>query len=39
VRKENGKDVVFPFRYSEVKAGANLSQNILLKPGDVVVVP
>jgi len=39
MRKENGKDVVFPFHYSEVKKGVNLEQNILLKGGDVVVVP
>ena len=39
VRKDNGKDIVFPFRYSDVKKGINLGQNILLKGGDVVVVP
>lgn len=39
MRKENGKEVVFPFRYSDIKKGVNLEQNILLKPGDVVVVP
>jgi polysaccharide export outer membrane protein len=39
LRKENGKDIVFPFRYSQVKAGNNLDQNIVLKGGDVVVVP
>ena len=39
LRKENGKDIVFPFRYSQVKAGNNLEQNIVLKGGDVVVVP
>jgi polysaccharide biosynthesis/export protein len=39
LRKENGKDLVFPFRYSQVKAGNNLDQNIVLKGGDVVVVP
>jgi polysaccharide biosynthesis/export protein len=39
VRKENGKDLVFPFRYSQVKAGDKLDQNITLKGGDVVVVP
>ena len=39
LRKENGKDIVFPFRYSEVKAGNNLEQNIVLKGGDVVIVP
>jgi len=39
LRKEGGKDIVFPFRYSEVKNGENLEQNIQLKGGDVVVVP
>jgi polysaccharide export outer membrane protein len=39
VRKEGGKDVVFLFRYSEIRKGNNLSQNITLKGGDVVVVP
>ncbi len=39
LRKESGKDLVFPFRYSQVKAGQNLDQNITLKGGDVVVVP
>ncbi len=39
LRKESGKDLVFPFRYSQVKAGENLDQNITLKGGDVVVVP
>ena len=39
LRKESGKDVVFPFRYSQVKAGRDLDQNIVLKGGDVVVVP
>ena len=39
LRKENGKDLVFRFRYSDVKAGENLDQNIMLKGGDVVVVP
>lgn len=39
LRKEGGKDVVFPFRYSDVKNGENLEQNVRLKGGDVVVVP
>ena len=39
LRKENGKDVVFPFRYSSVRKGEDLEQNIRLKGGDVVVVP
>lgn len=39
MRKEGGKDIVFPFRYSDVKNGEDLEQNIQLKGGDVVVVP
>src|SRR3954452_1471753 len=39
VRKQGGRDVVFPFNYSEVRKGNNLEQNITLKGGDVVVVP
>ena len=39
LRREGGKDLVFPFRYSDVKKGENLEQNILLKGGDVLVVP
>lgn len=39
LRKDSGKDVVFRFRYSDVKSGENLEQNIRLKGGDVVVVP
>ena len=39
MRKEGGRDLVFPFRYSDVKNGENMEQNIQLKGGDVVVVP
>lgn len=39
LRKENGKDLVFPFDYAAVKRGRHLEQNIPLKGGDVVVVP
>lgn len=39
LRKLDGKDTVFPFRYSQVKNGEDLEQNIQLKGGDVVVVP
>lgn len=39
MRKEGGKNLVFPFRYSDVKNGEALEQNIQLKGGDVVVVP
>jgi polysaccharide biosynthesis/export protein len=39
VRKQNGKETVIPFDYSQVKRGRALEQNIQLKSGDVVLVP
>jgi len=39
VRKDQGKDVVLPFRYAEVREGVNLEQNVTLRNGDVVIVP
>ncbi len=39
MRVENGKEVPIKFNYKEVVAGKNLKQNILLKPGDTVIVP
>jgi polysaccharide biosynthesis/export protein len=39
LRKQGGRDLVFPFNYSEIRRGNNLEQNITLKGGDVVVVP
>jgi polysaccharide export outer membrane protein len=36
---ENGQQISIPFNYDEVKRGRRLDQNILLKPGDTVVVP
>jgi polysaccharide biosynthesis/export protein len=39
LRKGDGWDMVFQFHYSEVRKGQNLDQNIILKGGDVVVVP
>lgn len=38
-RNNNGKLESFPFDYSAVKNGERLETNILLKSGDVVVVP
>jgi polysaccharide biosynthesis/export protein len=35
----NGKQVVVPFNYNDVAKGKNLAQNVVLKPGDTVVVP
>ena len=39
LRKEEGKDVKHPFNYRDVVSGKKPEQNILLEPGDVIVVP
>jgi polysaccharide export outer membrane protein len=39
LRTENGKQEKLPFNYKDVVKGRNTEQNILLKPGDTVVVP
>lgn len=39
IRRSGSKEIVYPFRYSDIKSGRNLKQNILLQSGDVVVVP
>jgi polysaccharide biosynthesis/export protein len=39
LRTENGKQIRFPFNYKEVLRGQKTEQNILLKPGDTIVVP
>jgi len=39
LRREGGKQKVFTFEYSEVETGNSLDKNIILKSGDVVVVP
>jgi polysaccharide biosynthesis/export protein len=39
LRLESGKEVKYPFNYKEVINGQNPNQNILLKPGDTIVVP
>ena len=38
-RDNSGKQTAISFKYADVEAGRNLEQNILLQPGDVVVVP
>ena len=38
-RQQHGKILQFPFNYRDVAEGANLSQNIILQRGDVIVVP
>jgi polysaccharide biosynthesis/export protein len=39
LRVEDGKQVKHPFNYKDVVKGKNPEQNILLEPGDVIVVP
>jgi polysaccharide export outer membrane protein len=39
LRYEGGKAISIPFNYEQVKKRKNLQQNILLKPGDTIVVP
>jgi polysaccharide export outer membrane protein len=39
IRRESGRDVVFPFDFRAVSRGEKLEQNIRLQGGDVVVVP
>jgi polysaccharide export outer membrane protein len=39
LRNEDGKQTKLPFNYKEVVKGKNQDQNILLLPGDVIVVP
>jgi polysaccharide export outer membrane protein len=38
IRKENGKERRFNFNYNEVVRGKRLEQNILLRPGDTILV-
>jgi len=39
LRTENGRQTKLPFNYKEVVKGRSTEQNIVLKPGDQVVVP
>lgn len=39
LRTENGRQVKIPFNYKEVVKGSHPEQNILLNPGDTLVVP
>jgi hypothetical protein len=38
-RHADGQQEAFPFRYGDVEDGDDLDQNIVLQPGDVIVVP
>src|SRR4051812_23095174 len=39
MRNQQGRPVVFPFSYPDLLKKKNLGQNIVLQPGDTVVVP
>lgn len=39
LRVEGGRQVKYPFHYKDVVKGKRAEENILLKPGDVIVVP
>ena len=39
LRQQDNRIIRIPFDYGQVEKGKNLEQNILLRPGDVVVVP
>jgi polysaccharide export outer membrane protein len=39
LRREDGKQVGIPFNYSDIEDGEQLDKNIVLRSGDVVVVP
>lgn len=39
LRRTGGKQTAIPFAYGDVEKGQDLEQNIVLKAGDVVVVP
>jgi polysaccharide export outer membrane protein len=39
LRVENGKQQKLPFNYKKVIKGESMDQNIVLKPGDTIVVP
>lgn len=39
LRRNGGKQTAIPFAYGDIEKGESLDQNIILKAGDVVVVP
>ena len=39
LRQNDNKTIKIPFNYGQVEKGKNLEQNIILKSGDVVVIP
>ncbi len=39
LRRKGGQQVALSFKYNDVLKGRDLSQNIMLQSGDIVVVP
>jgi polysaccharide export outer membrane protein len=39
IRTDSGKSSIMQFRYNDVIKGRSIEQNIILKRGDVVVIP
>ena len=39
IRREGDKEIRIPFNYKEFIKGENVGQNILLQPGDTIVIP
>lgn len=39
LRRQDGREVTYKFNFRDIKRGRDLSQNIILQSGDVVVVP
>jgi protein involved in polysaccharide export with SLBB domain len=38
-RGEDGKDAIYPINFSKIMSGEDMSQNVMLQPGDLVLVP
>lgn len=39
IRKEDGKSITIPFNYNDMIGGKDLKQDVILKSGDIVIVP
>ena len=39
LRRQDGREITFPFDFRDVSRGRDLQQNIILQSGDVVLVP
>ncbi len=39
LRRQDGREVVYRFSFTDIERGRSLEQNIILQSGDVVVVP